>query len=268
MKKLLLLLFITTCFLPKKSYSQNDNSQTVVTAVTAIATGLSIWAAIEEHKEYYESIATDFIITNYPEYKQFRLKMFQLKGKKGSDNGGMNVVPFSFVELEYGVPTDNRKILLLFSSSNKINDFGVDYKNFSFKMIETDEWNEIIVTYAEMCSMPLEKIEENLVPVYKSKYTSDERWIGVRDKKNSFARISNVYLSASGLKSNGKLIYPFMTLTGDDYIVSDFSDEFRIIANERSMGLYIIQSQESILIKRRLINNIHSFLNNLYDECE
>ena len=228
---------------------------------------IQLVAAIEEHKEYFESIATDFIITNYPEYKQFRLKIFKLSGKKGSDNGGMNVVPFSFIELEYGELTDNRKILLIFSSSNKINDNGLVYKDFSFKMIDIDEWNEIIVTYSEMCSLPLDKIENKLVPIYKDINTQGE-WVYVRDEKKSFETIGNVNLSASGLKSNGKLIYPFMTLTVDDYIISDFSDEFRIIANERSMGLYFIQPQESILIKRRLINNIHSFLNELIYEEE
>jgi len=57
-------------------------------------------------------------------------------------------------------------------------------------------------------------------------------------------------------------------LRGDDYLVTDFLEQYKIIANEKSMGLYIKGAQESILIQRRLINRIHSFLNKLLLEEE
>ena len=293
MKKVLVLLIIITFFIPKESYSQkNDNSDVAVAALTAIGAGLSIWAAVEDYKEYYESIATDFVITNYPQYNEFRLKVFKLKGKKGSDRGGMNVLPFSFVELEKGEPTNNRKLLLLFSGSNKWNDFGVIYKEFAFKMIDVKEWNEILINYSQLSSPINEDINDNLVPVFSlvspnTKVESEEDIITIkvfaggsklkvldrekkykRDDKGLFVDFRDLHVSANGLKKAGQIIYPFYNLKGDDYLISDFSDQYKIIANEKSMGLYIKGAQESILIQRRLINKIHSFLNDLLIEEE
>ena len=296
MKKLLLILLITL-FIPKESYSQKkNNSDVTVAALTAIGAGLSIWAAVEDHKEYYESIATDFVITNYPQYKEFRLKVFQLGGKKGTDRGGMNVLPFSFVELKEGLPTSNRQLILLFTGSEKWNNFGIVYKDFAFKMINVSEWNEILTSYSQLSSPVKEDINDYLVPVFslmvgdpsqKYKSNSEVEIISIktfaggskiqaldgdkhykRNKKGLFADIRELQISSKGLKKGKTIIYPFYNLRGDDYLVTDFSEQYKIIANEKSMGLYIKGAQESILIQRRLINRIHSFLNKLLLEEE
>lgn len=229
------------------------------------------------------------MITHYPQYKEFRLKVFKLNGKKGSDRGGMNVLPFSFEELEKGEPTNNRKLILLFTGSEKWNDFGVIYKEFAFKMLDVKEWNEILLNYSQLNSPIEEDINDFLIPVFSlisstssTKLVDEKDVITIktvvggkkvkvlevekkykREDNKSFVEFRDLHVSAKGLKKDGKIIYPFYNLRGDDYLISDFSDQYKIVANEKSMGLYIKGAEESILIQRRLINKIHSFLNDL-----
>ena len=207
----------------------------------------------------------------------------------------MNVLPFSFVELDKGEPTNNRKLILLFSGSNNWNDFGVIYKDFAFKMLDVKEWNEMLINYSQLSSPIKEDINDFLVPVFSlisstssTKLVSEEDLITIktvvgnkkigkvvelekkykREDNESFVEFRNLHVSKNGLKKDGQIIYPFYNLKGDDYLISDFSDQYKIIANEKSMGIYIKGAQESILIQRRLINKIHSFLNDLSIEDE
>ena len=290
MKKYFISLLITSLLFSNFSKAQNDGAAAAA-AAGALLAGFSIWKAIDDYQEYFENTAANFIITNHPDYDQFRVKVFKLSSKKRSDMGGMNVVPFSFVELKDGQPTENRKILLMFSGSKKWNDFGVVYKEFSFKWLELNEWNDILSAYSQLNSPVKKLINKNMVPVY-SKYksisisskssqatsfikNSDDIEIKRLTRTNyykldeeSLINISQLNISSFGLKKDGKIIFPFYNLKGDDYLVADFSKDYKLIANEKSMGLYLKNHYESILIQRRLMNKIHAFLNNLKDEEE
>tara|TARA_Y100000766_G_C18775534_1_gene540554 strand:+ start:27 stop:905 length:879 start_codon:yes stop_codon:yes gene_type:complete len=290
MKKYFISLLITSLLFSNFSKAQNDGAAAAA-AAGALLAGFSIWKAIDDYQEYFENTAANFIITNHPEYDQFRVKVFKLSSKKRSDMGGMNVVPFSFVELKEGQPTNNKKILLMFSGSKKWNDFGVIYKEFSFKWLEINEWNKILSAYSQLNSPVTQSINNNLVPVY-NKYKSisnssksSQSTSFVKNTydivikrltktnyynfyKDSLISISELNISSYGLKKDGKIIYPFYNLKGDDYLVADFSKDYKLIANERSMGLYLKNHYESILIQRRLMNKIHAFLNNLKEDEE
>tara|TARA_Y100000746_G_C15417363_1_gene412820 strand:- start:99 stop:956 length:858 start_codon:yes stop_codon:yes gene_type:complete len=280
----ILLLILILVNLPEKTYSQNENAET---ALMVGAAAFQIWKAIDDYQEYYESVATDFILSNYPEYDQFRLKLMNLSsGKKASDKGGMNVLPFSLTILSNGAATNNRRLLLMFSSSKQINNFGVSHNEFHFKILDVEEWNNIISAYSNLSSpIETESITDNSIPIYKKtnslseatviikKYGTDDEvsseFLYVKNDDEPNIDIGNISIGINGLKNKGKIIYPFLNLKGDDYLVNNFSNEFKIIANEKSMGLHIIEAKESILIKRRLVNKIHSFLNIIqYEDSE
>ena len=279
--------FLIICLTYNSNLKAQNNDGAV--AAAALVAGLSIWKAIDTYQEYYENTAANFIITKHPNYDQFRVKLFKLSSKKMSDNGGMNVVPFSFVELKDGQPTNNRKILLMFSGSSKWNAFGVVYKEFAFKWLELEDWNKILVAYSELSSPTKDEITDNMVPIYKKvksvssssgDKSAQDKIEGLkvkflnkinyykRNEEKTTVNIKEVSVSSFGLKLDRQVIYPFYNLKGDDYLVKDFSNEYKIIANEKSMGLYVKDQKESILIQRRLMNKIHAFLNNLEIEEE
>ena len=291
MKKIFISILIASLLFSNYSKAQNDGAVAAAAAGALIA-GFSIWKAIDDYQEYYENTAANFIITNHPDYDQFRVKVFKLSSKKRSDMGGMNVVPFSFVELKDGKITDNRKILLMFSGSKKWNDFGVVYKQYSFKWLEVSEWNKILSAYSYLNSPVKDLLNNNMIPMYSkvrsvsnSSSTIKSSSSNVKDgeieislltkinyyslqKDKLFVNIGELNISKYGLKKDGKIIFPFYNLKGDDYLVADFSKDYKLIANEKSMGLFLKNHNEAILIQRRLMNKIHAFLNNLVEEEE
>ena len=57
------------------------------------------------------------------------------------------------------------------------------------------------------------------------------------------------------------LTLPFFDLKNDDYLVADYSDEFKLFANEKSMGLFLKNTNESLQLQRSLVSKIHTFFN-------
>ena len=66
----------------------------------------------------------------------------------------------------------------------------------------------------------------------------------------------------TGVKQNGKFILKFDKLKGDMYLTSDFSDEFKIIFNERSLGIFLKETRNLVQIKRGALISAHSHINN------
>ena len=48
---------------------------------------------------------------------------------------------------------------------------------------------------------------------------------------------------------------------GDTYLTSDFSNEFRIVFNEKSLGLFLKSTSDLVQISRGAIISSHEFLN-------
>jgi hypothetical protein len=69
MKKIILLILILSFVFQNKIYSQNDNDAFAAALIGAAA----VAASIEQHKETIEQLALDIMISDYPDYSQFRL---------------------------------------------------------------------------------------------------------------------------------------------------------------------------------------------------
>ena len=65
----------------------------------------------------------------------------------------------------------------------------------------------------------------------------------------------------TGVKQGSKFILKFDNIGGDVYLTSDYSDEFKIVFNERSLGLYLKATRDLIQVKRKAIIKAHEHLN-------
>ena len=293
MKNLLLLIIAFSLCCQNQSYAQKNKD--VALGLGALAVGaIAIAASIENNKEIYEKRASDYLVNNY-NFKQFRLKMIGVDAsKKLSDKGNLYVIPFSFIELEYGIETDNKKVLLAFFQTNQVNPNNVNFTNVVYELIEKEEWNSIICAYSMLNSPVRIKIEDNLVPVFnfdeklsfKKKLpnvvdfpnysnnnyafvkSSNRKIIQYkRDEDKSFIDIKKLSLDVLGLYNpddfDGIVIYPFFNLQGDDYLIADYSEKYKLISNENAMGIFLKKSNESLLLGNFIVNKIHRFINPL-----
>ena len=62
-----------------------------------------------------------------------------------------------------------------------------------------------------------------------------------------------------GVKVKSKLVIPFYKLTGDMYIVTDYSEKIKLIYNERSLGIFLKGTSDLVQIGRGNIVEIHDF---------
>ncbi|WP_235856516.1 hypothetical protein [Flagellimonas oceanensis] len=101
-------------------------------------------------------------------------------------------------------------------------------------MIDKEEWTKMMATYVRVASGEWvnKSVEENLAQ----------------------GKIVN-----KGVRVNGKMAIPFYKLSGDMYVVTDYSDEMKFIYNERSLGIFLKGTQDLVQIGRGSLIDIHEF---------
>jgi hypothetical protein len=172
------------------------------------------------------------------------------------------------------------KVLLMFSSKDWVNQYGLDFTKVRFDLLSKDEWSNIFLNYINLAS-PVKAIDKNQIPVLKSVSgdSSNPNLIAVGgkeilteyyEKTNITTTIDYTRLSAKGLdysyvdpkQENIKteLALPYNFLDGDRYLVKDFSSKYRIVYNEGSLIFYIKEVSELCVMRRKTVNRIQTFL--------
>ena len=238
MKKLFTIALAILVLIPSKAKSQN-NEGAAAAAAGLLAIGAGI-AAIEQLKEQLEQKAVEEVLTAYPSLVNFELKTGSLKGTKMKDLSSVGIVTFEIKDLD----SSEKFVLFAFLSNGWSNQFGVDYSKLKWKLFSRNEWNKLMQAYIKTAS----KIEISIDDVASSKIVN------------------------KGVQQNKKFIIEFSKIKGDVYYTSDYSDEFKIVFNERSLGLYLKESNpdefrrggprgDLVQIRRKSIIKAHSFLN-------
>jgi hypothetical protein len=224
--------------IPSKAKSQN-NEGAAAAAAGLLAIGAGI-AAIEQLKEQLEQKAVEEVLTAYPSLVNFELKTGSLKGTKMKDLSSVGIVTFEIKDID----SSEKFVLFAFLSNGWSNQFGVDYSKLKWKLFSRNDWNKLMQAYIKTAS----KIEISIDDVASSKIVN------------------------KGVQQNKKFIIEFSKIKGDVYYTSDYSDEFKIVFNERSLGLYLKESNpdefrrggprgDLVQIRRKSIIKAHSFLN-------
>jgi len=236
MKKLLIFLFIITNFIPQQSKAQNDGAVAALAVGGLLAIGAGI-AAVEQMKEQAELTATQWVLTNQPELLSFSLKTLDFDGKKLKDMSATSVISFKIQEFN---PSDNpvlngkKQVLFAFTSRGWISEYGIDFEKVRWHLIDNTEWMNMMIAYVKVSS------EEKNETLLKEKLIE--------------GKVVN-----KGLKIKGKLVIPFFKLTGDMYVVTDYSPSMKLLYNEKSLGIFLKETMDLVQIGRGEIIKIHEF---------
>jgi len=239
MKKFFTLALIAAFLIPSNLKAQKDKGAAIAGGLLAIGAGI---AAIEQLKEQLEQQAVENVLSAYPHLVDFELKTGSLKGTKFKDLSRVGVVTFEIKDLS----TQYKYVLFAFLSSGWSNQQGVDFNKIKWKLFSKEEWNKLMQAYIR---------------------TASKNDISIEDV--AISKIVN-----KGVQRNKKFIIEFSKIKGDVYYTSDYSDEFKIVFNERSLGLYLKQKDvedqfrtgsgprgDLVQIRRKAIIRAHSFLN-------
>jgi hypothetical protein len=237
MKRGFLVLIIALIIIPsQKAQAQNDAAIAGIAGLAAIGGAI---AAVEAAKEQAEAGAMEFVLSERPDLTNFELKTTSFSGVKMKDISSVSILIFNIKDYE----NNKRYVLFGFSQSGFSNANGVNYRKANWQMFGTDRWNSMIGSYIELAS-------------------------GRVLDKNKLAKVKVVN---KGVKLGGETIIKFDKQKGDVYKVKDYSDDFKLIYNERSLGLFLkgdsndefTQGKRSLVqIRRKTIIKAHEFLNN------
>lgn len=238
-KTALLTLLIITFFKPSTTQAQDTGADVAKAAGALLAIGASV-AAVEEMKERAELIATEWILTHNPELENFSLKTLDFDGKKLKDMSSTSVITFKIQEF---TPTDKpeldgrKQVLIGFTSYGWINEYGIDFDKVKWYLIDASEWLKMMTSYVKVAS-------------------------GETNEKVISQTLMNGKIVNKGVKEKGKNEIPFYQLSGDMYVVTDYSPEMKFIYNEKSLGIFLKETQNLIQIGRGSIIEIQDFFFN------
>lgn len=236
MKKSLLILILIIIIIPKQSYAQNKGEAIAGIAGGLLAIGAGV-AAVEQMKEKAELTATQWILTNRPELTSFSLKTLDFNGKKLKDMSAVSVITFKIQEF---TPEDKpelngkKQVLFGFTSSGWISEYGIDFEKVSWYLIDEAEWLNMMVAYVKVSS-------------------------GESDEVDLETTLKEGKVVNKGVKVKSKLVIPFFKLTGDMYVVTDYSSKMKLLYNERSLGIFLKETSDLVQIGRGDIIKIHDF---------
>lgn len=237
MKKIVLTIIIIISLIPKQARPQN-NAVTTAAVVSGIAAAGAIIASIEDMKERAELTATQWLLANHSEFTSFSLKTLDFENKKVRDMSNSTVITFKIQEF---TPTDDPKlngtryILFGFTSYGWITEHGIDFSKVNWYLIDKAEWLKMMVAY--------------------SKVSSKEKNETILSEK-----LSNGVVINRGVKVRGRLEVPFYKLEGDMYLVTDYSTEMKLVYNEKSLGIFIKNTNKLVQMQRQALIDIHEFL--------
>lgn len=236
MKKLLLFTIICFMVLPTKIKAQNDGAIAGAVAGGLLAIGAGI-AAVKQMEEQAELKATQYILAHHPELSSFSLKTLDFDGKKLKDMSAVSVISYKIQEF---TPEDKpelngkKQVLFAFTSQGWISESGINFDKITWYLIDDVEWMQMMIAYVKVSSS--EKDASTLETTLKE------------------GRVVN-----KGVKVKSKLVIPFFKLEGDMYVVTDYSEDMKLVYNERSLGIFLKASKDLVQMGRGDLIKIHAF---------
>ena len=281
MKKYILILLVTAVSFNISAQNNSTENQIASAIVGGIIAGAAAAVAYDQYEERVELIATNHILENYPEYDNFFLSLSNLnRANDFWDPSSVKVNVFT-VEL---FNSNEKKVLFMFNDYGWINEYGVDLNFVTFRFMEKEEWNEIILKYLTLASgedvknefYAMERIPNATKRKFESMNPNDENVKPIENLRGQIVAYEvsdkeNLYTLGDIEIDKRKVVYrkqksvSFMSLNrigNDSYAVSDFSDDYKVVYNENKLGLYLKRNKSLVQLSLNAINRITRYLNN------
>ena len=222
-----------------------DKGGGVVAAAMGLAGIGAVIASKEKIKEMAELGAAQFLLRQDLEGTNFYLKLLDLDAEKGSSDSSAGITSFMLTTNNtidggpaYGgkkFKADGKKHIMLFLSlTGRVNEFGTMVNRDKWLFLGFDDWLDIFSEYVMLASFQ-------------------------KDKESVKKLLISSKLVSGGIEQDDKLVVPFFTLNGDTYISKDYDNEYKLIYNEKSLGLYVKDSRDLLLLGRKDMARIHEF---------
>lgn len=276
--------FLISLLILSSLTSQAQNKDGAALGATAVAAGIAVAMEIHRVYEALELFGTQHILGEYPEIDEFTLKLNTIDGLKLADLSGVGLLTYNVSLGAVKEDGQERFVLAAFLDPGWMNSYGVDVTRVTFVKWDKTLWNEMMLTFIKTASgLPLGN-DVNMIPEYdkisdrEAEKTIEKTYTisGSKGRIDTYvnsgttAPIEKLTISQNSASirreiSNGEYAYstivPFRKIKGDSYIVKSHSDDFVLVYNERSLGLYLKETGRLVQLKSTLVRGIHYFVN-------
>ena len=276
--------FFISLLLLSSLTSQAQNKDGAVLGATAVAAGIAVAMEIHRVYEALELFGSQHILGEYPEIDEFTLKLNTIDGLKLADLSGVGLLTYNVSLGAVKEDGQERFVLAAFLDPGWMNAYGIDVTRVTFVKWDKTRWNEMMLTFIATASgLPLGN-DVNMIPAYhkisdrEAKKTIEKTYTisGSKGRIDTYVNsgttapiekltISQTSASIKNEISNGEYAYstivPFRKIKGDSYIVKPHSDDFVLVYNERSLGLFLKETGRLVQLKSTLVRGIHYFVN-------
>ncbi len=278
------LIFIFSLATPKKVAAQSGE-QIAAVAGAAVAIGAAAFA-INQVIELWELEATQYMLENRPDASEFSLKLNKpfSASTNWSDVSSISLLSFNVNYSRADNDTSSeREVLLMFLDDGYMTEYGLDVTRVSWEFINASEWTNILAAYLNLAT-GLDIIANSRAYIYEElragkvdPLNPNHKPVSGRDAEVDYYEKTNKYVSLyRGLKvdqfsitaghkaapnASGIEVAKLLKIGGDTYLVNDYSEDFKIIYNEKSLGLYLKESRRLVQLSTSVVNSITDFIN-------
>jgi hypothetical protein len=275
---------VAIIFLLLVSHNVRTQAQKGEAAAVAIGAGLAIFTAAAAYDAFVEKLeneATEWVLENRPELKQFQLKIMNLRGEKITNMSEISSCTFLVT------PDKGEKFVLMWIVSyGWWNEYGVSYNSIKVKTFNKEQWSQIVLAFLK-CGVKDFKGTRDSIPIYyefefqkaaensyslSSKNSSIENSsfekVYYDDKRQKYYALQHVvgFYSLYAVRGNMFEFYNaknpgfpialfFQKLDGDTYVVQDLED-MRVIYNERAINLFFEDIKSLVKFRNAIFEDI------------
>ena len=225
MKKLIMIAIVSLLLFPTNIKAQDEGIAAAAAGLLAVGGAI---AAVESLKESLELRAVEYILREKPDFVDFDLSTNTLNGVKANDLSNVGVVTYEVINNV----NDQKLLLFAFTSDGWWNEYGVDYSKILWKFFDKKSYAGLLAKYLTLA---------------------------VGEDVSDIDVATGMFRNKSFTKIDGDVL-EFNKMDGDSYLVLDYSEEFKIVYNERVMGLFLKETYDLLQVKSRTVIRTHEFL--------
>ena len=225
MKKLIMMAIVSLLLFPTNTKAQDEGIAAAAAGLLAVGGAI---AAVESLKESLELRAVEYILREKPDFVDFDLSTNTLNGVKANDLSNVGVVTYEVINNV----NDQKLLLFAFTSEGWWNEYGVDYSKILWKFFDKKSYAGLLAKYLTLA---------------------------VGEDVSDIDVATGMFRNKSFTKIDGDVL-EFNKMDGDSYLVLDYSEEFKIVYNERVMGLFLKETYDLLQVKSRTVIRTHEFL--------
>ena len=216
---------VSLLLFPTNTKAQDEGIAAAAAGLLAVGGAI---AAVESLKESLELRAVEYILREKPDFVDFDLSTNTLNGVKANDLSNVGVVTYELINNV----NDQKLLLFAFTSEGWWNEYGVDYSKILWKFFDKKSYAGLLAKYLTLA---------------------------VGEDVSDIDVATGMFRNKSFTKIDGDVL-EFNKMDGDSYLVLDYSEEFKIVYNERVMGLFLKETYDLLQVKSRTVIRTHEFL--------